>query len=84
MTLRLALLACILSPLSVFAQGDLRPNLIVVRLTDSRPVIDGVVNDEQRHRIFPVYNDRRDTSAFTPEELLGRSFIVKYTRLFTF
>jgi hypothetical protein len=55
-----------------------------VRLTDSRPVIDGVVNDEQRHRIFPVYNDRRDTSAFTPEELLGRSFIVKYTRLFTF
>ena len=33
---------------------------------------------------FVVYNDRRDTTAFTPEELLGRSFIVKYTRLFDF
>jgi hypothetical protein len=31
---------------------------------------------------FLVYNDRRDTSAFTPDEVLGRSFIVKYTRLF--
>ncbi|MGQ0733883.1 MAG: DUF5916 domain-containing protein [Acidobacteriota bacterium] len=31
--------------------------------------------------LFVVYNDRRDTSTFTPEELLGRSFIVKYTRL---
>ncbi len=31
---------------------------------------------------FLVYNDRRDTSAFTPDELLGRSFVVKYTRLF--
>jgi len=31
---------------------------------------------------FIVYNDRRDTTAFTREELLGRSFIVKYTRLF--
>ena len=30
---------------------------------------------------FLVYNDRRDTSPFTPDELLGRSFIVKYTRL---
>jgi hypothetical protein len=30
---------------------------------------------------FLVYNDRRDTSAFTPDELLGRSFIVKYTKL---
>jgi hypothetical protein len=33
---------------------------------------------------FFVYNDRRDTSAFTPYELLGRSFIVKYTRLFDY
>ena len=33
---------------------------------------------------FLVYNDRRDTSAFTPDELLGRSFIVKYTRLFDY
>ena len=33
---------------------------------------------------FLVYNDRRDTSAFTREELLGRSFVVKYTRLFDF
>ncbi len=32
--------------------------------------------------LFVVYNDRRDTSPFTPDELLGRSFIVKYTRLF--
>jgi hypothetical protein len=33
---------------------------------------------------FLVYNDRRDVSAFTPDELLGRSFIVKYTRLFDY
>ncbi len=34
--------------------------------------------------LFLVYNDRRDTSAFTRDELLGRSFIVKFTRLFDF
>jgi hypothetical protein len=34
--------------------------------------------------LFIVYNDRRDTSRFTPDELLGRSFIVKYTRLFDY
>ena len=33
---------------------------------------------------FLVYNDRRDTSSFTPDQLLGRSFVVKYTRLFTY
>lgn len=33
---------------------------------------------------FVVYNDRRDTSAFTPDERLGQSFIVKYTRLFDY
>ena len=33
---------------------------------------------------FLVYNDRRDTSPFTPDELLGRSFIAKYTRLFDY
>jgi len=33
---------------------------------------------------FLVYNDRRDTSPFTADELLGRSFIVKYTRLFDY
>jgi len=33
---------------------------------------------------FLVYNDRRDISAFTPDELLGRSFIVKFTRLFDY
>ncbi len=33
---------------------------------------------------FLVYNDRRDTSSFTPDTLLGRSLIAKYTRLFTF
>jgi hypothetical protein len=34
--------------------------------------------------LFAVYNDRRDTSDFTSEALLGRSFIVKYTRLVDF
>ena len=34
--------------------------------------------------LFLVYNDRRDTSPFTQEELLGRSFILKYTRLFDY
>jgi uncharacterized protein DUF5916 len=34
--------------------------------------------------LFVVYNDRRDTTEFTPVETLGRSFIVKYTRLFDF
>jgi hypothetical protein len=33
---------------------------------------------------FLVYNDRRDVTSFTPDELLGRSFIVKYTRLFDY
>ena len=34
--------------------------------------------------LFVVYNDRRDSSSFTREDLLGRSFIIKYTRLFDF
>ena len=34
--------------------------------------------------LFVVYNDRRDTTDFNPIETLGRSFIVKYTRLFDF
>ena len=34
--------------------------------------------------LFLVYNDRRDTSSFTPIETLGRSFVVKYTRLLDF
>jgi uncharacterized protein DUF5916/cellulose/xylan binding protein with CBM9 domain len=34
--------------------------------------------------LFVVYNDRRDTSSFNPAEVLGRSFIVKYTRLLDF
>lgn len=29
---------------------------------------------------FVVYNDRRDTEPLTPATLLGRSFVVKYTR----
>jgi hypothetical protein len=33
---------------------------------------------------FLVYNDRRDTSPFTADELLGRSFVAKYTRLFDY
>jgi len=34
--------------------------------------------------LFVVYNDRRDTTEFNPIETLGRSFVVKYTRLFDF
>ena len=34
--------------------------------------------------LFVVYNDRRDTTDFNPFETLGRSFIVKYTRLVDF
>jgi hypothetical protein len=34
--------------------------------------------------LFVVYNDRRDSSPFTREELLGRSFVVKYNRLIDF
>ena len=34
--------------------------------------------------LFVVYNDRRDTTEFTPFEAVGRSFIVKYTRLVDF
>jgi hypothetical protein len=34
--------------------------------------------------LFVVYNDRRDTTDFTSYDTLGRSFIVKYTRLMDF
>ena len=34
--------------------------------------------------LFVVYNDRRDTSDLNPLDTLGRSFIVKYTRLVDF
>jgi hypothetical protein len=34
--------------------------------------------------LFVVYNDRRDTTSFNPYETLGRSFVVKYTRLLAF
>ena len=34
--------------------------------------------------LFAVYNDRRDTADITSDTLLGRSFIVKYTRLVDF
>jgi hypothetical protein len=34
--------------------------------------------------LFIVFNDRRDTTDFNPYETLGRSFIVKYTRLIDF
>ncbi|MBI2186371.1 MAG: carbohydrate binding family 9 domain-containing protein [Acidobacteria bacterium] len=34
--------------------------------------------------LFVVYNDRRDTSDLTSDTVLGRSFIVKYTRLLDF
>jgi hypothetical protein len=34
--------------------------------------------------LFVVYNDRRDTTDFTSYDTVGRSFVVKYTRLFDF
>jgi len=34
--------------------------------------------------LFVVYNDRRDTLSSTAIETLGRSFVVKYTRLVDF
>jgi hypothetical protein len=34
--------------------------------------------------LFAVYNDRRDTNDLTNDALLGRSFIIKYTRLVDF
>jgi hypothetical protein len=34
--------------------------------------------------LFVVYNDRRDTNELTREALLGRSFVLKYTRLLNF
>jgi len=34
--------------------------------------------------LFVVYNDRRDTLSSTAIETLGRSFVVKYTRLIDF
>jgi len=34
--------------------------------------------------LFVVYNDRRDVSDLTPDGMLGRSFVVKYTRLVSF
>ena len=37
--------------------------------------------DRSNTGLFLVYNDQRDTSPFTRDQLLGRSFIVKYTRL---
>jgi hypothetical protein len=42
------------------------------------------VLDRSGTGFFLVYNDRRDASSFTPDELLGRSFVVKYTRLFDY
>ena len=34
--------------------------------------------------LFVVYNDRRDLLSSTTAETLGRSFVVKYTRLIDF
>jgi hypothetical protein len=42
------------------------------------------VAQSQRHGLFVVYNDRRDTLPSTSIETLGRSFVVKYTRLIDF
>jgi hypothetical protein len=40
--------------------------------------------DRSSTGFFIVYNDRRDTTTVTPEETLGRSFVIKYTRLLDF
>ena len=37
--------------------------------------------DRSGTRFFLVCNDRGDTSPFTSDDLLGRSFVAKYTRL---
>ncbi|MCC7418222.1 MAG: carbohydrate binding family 9 domain-containing protein [Acidobacteria bacterium] len=42
------------------------------------------VLDRSGTGLFVVFNDKRDTTRFTPEVQLGRSFIVKYARLFDF
>ena len=34
--------------------------------------------------LFVVYNDRRDVLSSTSYDTVGRSFVVKYTRLFDF
>ncbi len=34
--------------------------------------------------LYVVFNDRHETSTFDPREVLGRSFVVKYTRLINF
>ncbi|MEO8682440.1 MAG: hypothetical protein ABI665_25555, partial [Vicinamibacterales bacterium] len=34
--------------------------------------------------LYVVYNDRKDTTSYTAIDTLGRSFVVKYTRLFDF
>jgi hypothetical protein len=34
--------------------------------------------------LFVVYNDRRDLLSSTSYDTVGRSFVVKYTRLFDF
>jgi len=40
--------------------------------------------DRSSTGFFLVYNDRRDRTSLTPEETLGRSFVIKYTRLLDF
>ena len=42
------------------------------------------VSDRSGTGFFLVYNDRRDTSPFTSDDLLGRSFVAKSTRLFDY
>ena len=54
------------------------------RFTFPRMVLAIVADNRSGTGFFLVYNDRRDTSSFTPDELLGRSFVVKYARLFTY
>jgi hypothetical protein len=40
--------------------------------------------DQAGTGFFIVYNDRRDTTTFTPLDTLGRSFVIKYTRQIDF
>jgi hypothetical protein len=40
--------------------------------------------DRSNTGFFIVYNDRRDRTAITPQETLGRSLVLKYTRRLDF
>ena len=65
MTVRTALLTvvCVLAPLAAPAQDADRPNLNIGRVSDARPVIDGVVDDEVWKDVIDLQNTA-DTALF--------------------